>query len=217
MSWPGSIGSGFGASGLIVVGSLAHRQTAPDFHHGFGLLDILEECPLAVIAPPTASFEQFGKVLQPLFCKLAPARKNVALTRHVQSLCHDPAREEENGRRRNATNQLNVTEIFCGKLLHCPVGRYPARRTSTKDERIRGCLAYFTGKPVCRHDRSAETIDATTAAPSRSAGQDDLTDGRNERPVRGDNRTGQAIWALGWMGARAEYSLVGRGLPPLPL
>ena len=24
-----------------------------------------------------------------------------------------------------------------------------------------------------------------------------------KRPVRGDNRTGQAIWALGWMGARA--------------
>jgi hypothetical protein len=35
----------------------------------------------------------------------------------------------------------------------------------------------------------------------------------NERPVRGDNRTGQAIWALGWMGARAGYSLVGEGLP----
>jgi hypothetical protein len=33
--------------------------------------------------------------------------------------------------------------------------------------------------------------------------------GKNERPVRGDNRTGQAIWALGWMGARAEYSLDG--------
>jgi hypothetical protein len=36
---------------------------------------------------------------------------------------------------------------------------------------------------------------------------------KNERPVRGDNRTGQAIWALGWMGACAEYSLVGEGLP----
>jgi hypothetical protein len=35
--------------------------------------------------------------------------------------------------------------------------------------------------------------------------------GKNERPVRGDNRTGQAIWALGWMGARAEYSLDGEG------
>ena len=34
----------------------------------------------------------------------------------------------------------------------------------------------------------------------------------NERPVRGDNRTGQAIWALGWMGARAEYSLDGEGI-----
>ena len=35
---------------------------------------------------------------------------------------------------------------------------------------------------------------------------------KSERPVRGDNRTGQAIWArLGWMGARAEYSLDGEG------
>src|SRR5260370_18023440 len=30
---------------------------------------------------------------------------------------------------------------------------------------------------------------------------------RNERPVRGDNRTGQShMGRLGWMGARAEYS-----------
>src|SRR5436309_1255460 len=36
------------------------------------------------------------------------------------------------------------------------------------------------------------------------------------RPVRGDSRTGQAIWALGWMGARAEYGLDGEesSLPP---
>jgi hypothetical protein len=34
-----------------------------------------------------------------------------------------------------------------------------------------------------------------------------------KRPVRGDNRTGQAIWALGWMGARAGYSLGEFGLP----
>jgi hypothetical protein len=32
---------------------------------------------------------------------------------------------------------------------------------------------------------------------------------RNERPVRGDNRTGQTIWRLGWMGARAKYGLDG--------
>ena len=34
----------------------------------------------------------------------------------------------------------------------------------------------------------------------------------NERPARGDSRTGQAIWALGWMGARAEYGLDGGGI-----
>src|SRR2546423_360216 len=32
---------------------------------------------------------------------------------------------------------------------------------------------------------------------------------RNERPARGDNRTGQTIWRLGWMGARAKYGLDG--------
>src|SRR3954470_20348458 len=36
---------------------------------------------------------------------------------------------------------------------------------------------------------------------------------KTKRPARGDNRAGQAIWALGWMGARAVYSLVGEGLP----
>jgi hypothetical protein len=31
-----------------------------------------------------------------------------------------------------------------------------------------------------------------------------------KRPARGDNRAGQAIWAQGWMGARARYGLSGR-------
>ena len=30
-----------------------------------------------------------------------------------------------------------------------------------------------------------------------------------KRPARGDNRAGQAIWAQGWMGARAKYGLGG--------
>jgi hypothetical protein len=36
---------------------------------------------------------------------------------------------------------------------------------------------------------------------------------KNKGPARGDNRTGLAILALGWMGARAEYSLGGFPAP----
>ena len=73
-----------------------------------------------MIAAPAPGFEQFGEVFQPLLGKSAPARDNVATVSHVHSMCHEPARKEKNGRRRNRTNQSDVMGIFCGKLEQCP-------------------------------------------------------------------------------------------------
>src|SRR4030088_169088 len=107
--------------GGIVAGGLAQRQIAPDFHRGLGLLDILEKGEFAVIAAPAAGIEQFGEVLQPLLGERAPACNNVAATCHVCSMCHESARKEkERTRTQRGTNQLDVTGIFCGKLLRCP-------------------------------------------------------------------------------------------------
>src|SRR5665811_559345 len=92
--------------GGIVPGGLARRQIAPDFHRGFGLLDILQERELAVIAAPAAGLEKFGEVLQPLLGKIAPARDDVAAPCHVQLMCHEPARKEKNGRGRNRNESI---------------------------------------------------------------------------------------------------------------
>ena len=79
------------------------QQIAPGFDRGFGFLDVFEKDGFAVIAAPAAGFEQFGEMVQPLFGKLAPARDDVAATCHVGSMCHENARMEKNGRRRNRT------------------------------------------------------------------------------------------------------------------
>jgi hypothetical protein len=45
-------------------------------------------------------------VIEPLLGKSAPAPDNVATARHVQSMCHKPAREEKNGRGRNGNESI---------------------------------------------------------------------------------------------------------------
>ena len=114
---PGNIDRG------IIPRGLAHQQIAPDFHGCLGLLDILEEGDFAVKAAPAAGLEQLSQILQPLLGKSAPARDNIAATFHVESMCHEPARKEKNGRgTQRGTNQFDATFIFCGKLLPCPAG-----------------------------------------------------------------------------------------------
>jgi hypothetical protein len=85
----------------IVARGFARRQIAPDLDRRLGLPDILEKGKLAVKTPPAAGLEQFGEVLQPLLGKSRPARDDVTAARHVESVCHEPARKEKNGRRRN--------------------------------------------------------------------------------------------------------------------
>ena len=90
----------------MVPGILAQQQIAPEFDRGLGFLDIFEKSEFAVIAAPAAGLEQFGEVIQPLLGKSAPARDNVAAARHVQSMCHEPARKEKNGRGRNGNESI---------------------------------------------------------------------------------------------------------------
>src|ERR1700694_4148014 len=106
-------------------------------------------------------------------------------------MCHEPqpARRKTDADA-TLTNQLVVAAIFCGKLSYCPASDPCGRR------------------PKLRGTRQAPDFSQAEAAEIAA---------KNERPVRGDNRTGQAIWALGWMGARAEYSLDGEELPLPPL
>src|SRR5258705_7938826 len=103
-SEPGQVDGG------VVERGLARFQTAPEFDRGFGLLDIFEKCAFAVKAPPAAGLEQFGEVVQPLLRKIAPAGNNVAAARQVRVcvyvMCHKPARNEENGRRRNRDESI---------------------------------------------------------------------------------------------------------------
>jgi len=100
-----AVSPGCGRARRCRPGNCRERPRAsPDrarFDRRLGLSDILEKGKLAVKAPPAAGLEQFGEVLQPLLGKSRPARDDVTAARHVESVCHEPARKEKNGRRRN--------------------------------------------------------------------------------------------------------------------
>jgi hypothetical protein len=80
------------------------------------------------------------------------------------------------------TNQSDTIWIFCGKLRRCPV-RAVTRRASSRETRV---------------------------APGRFLTRYVKISAQNERPVRGDNRTGQAIWALGVDGRSRRIQPMGR-------
>src|SRR5580692_3533327 len=90
----------------MAPGGLTRQQIAPEFDGGLGFLDILEKGAFAVIAAPAAGLEQLREVVKPPLGKSAPAPDNVATARHVQSICHEPAREEKNGRGRNGNESI---------------------------------------------------------------------------------------------------------------
>jgi hypothetical protein len=116
------------------------------------------------------------------------------------------------------TNQSEVTGISCGKPDYLSSARTlpDARRAASRRSAgfvtypqpmaaiprhcgitCLSCNAVQTGNPLAPGHRQRKA----------SGGA------QNERPVRGDSRTGQAIWALGWMGARAVYGIDGEELP----
>jgi hypothetical protein len=128
-------------------------------------------------------------------------------------MCHEFARKEKNGRGRNERESIKRDTYILWKTLRCPAGGAAAAPKSTESRRRRGFSFQSTVKP--RTGMAELQRAATTRARLSKADFVNWSGGiipRNERPVRGDNRTGQAIWArLGWMGARAEYSLDGEG------
>jgi hypothetical protein len=101
----------------IIERGLSHQKIAPDFDRDFGFPDILEKGLFAVKAAPTAGFEQFGEIFQPLLSKSAPARDNVAAMYHVESMCHESARKEKNGRRRNRNESIGRDRDILWKTL----------------------------------------------------------------------------------------------------
>ena len=160
---------------------------------------------LAVKAAPAAGLEQFGEVFQPLLGKGAPARDDVAAACHVDSMCHEPARKEKKRTRTQPrTNQPDVTVysvenfriVQCMCVSDADIGKNrgntgcPAYSQSSAAPAWPGCADF-----AARTCRSAETKD----------------------PSGGTTGRVKPYGRLGWMGARAEYSLDGEGLPLPPL
>ena len=102
---------------------------------------------------------------------------------------------------------MDVTGIFCGKLFQCPVNDPTRRRSSTEDRINTGFSALSTVKrrrrmPELRRWRGAEIPEAPShEGPAKTKDPSGGTTGRVKLYGR-----------LGWMGARAEYSLDGEGL-----
>ena len=209
---PGDIDGG------MVPRVLTYQQVAPEFDRGLGLLDILEKGEFGVITAPAAGLEQFGEVIEPLLGKSAPAPDNVATARHVQSMCHEPARRRKTDADATGTNQLDATGIFCGKLLHCPVNVVTRAASSTESRENWGLSSLLTVKP---HAGMAEL----RCPPARGQRQYDrfrLTEmpeisAKTKDPSGGTTGRVKLYGRLGWMGARAKYSLDGEGLPLPPI
>jgi hypothetical protein len=72
-----------------------------------------------MVAAPTAAFEHFGQIFQPLLGERAPARNKFAAPCHARMMCHDPARMRETDADATA-NQPDVTRICCGKDFSHP-------------------------------------------------------------------------------------------------
>jgi hypothetical protein len=59
-------------------------------------------------------------------------------------MCHEPARKEKNGRRRNRANQSDVTGIFCGKLKQCPADVRSTHQPPPENRGNTGLSSLFT-------------------------------------------------------------------------
>ena len=169
--------------------------------------------------PPPAGFEEFGEIVQPLLGKSAPARHDVAPACDVELICHEPARKERRKTRTQRRRRITQTRpiYFCGKLRRSPPVNITGRPQSLDS---RNSAGFGSLSPVKPHIRLAELLRfaaATSRVDCRFQWANTRTSPGKRRPVRGDSRTGQAIWALGWMGARAEYGLDGEesSLPQL--
>ena len=115
------------------------------------------------------------------------------------------------------TNQFDATGIFCGKLLHCPVSVLTGAPSSTKSPEnrwlsslstVKRCPGWLSCEGRHRLGRTQSCRFSVTEVPEIPAETKDPSGGTTGRV--------KLYGRLGWMGARAEYSLDGEGLP-LPL
>src|SRR5712672_3611812 len=119
---------------------------------------------------------------------------------------NQPARRRTDADATSA-NQSNVTYIFCGKLNVVQPATLPPPRNRQKAVEVRGFPSNPQSSriPTCRRCRGGCKYPSARLPKAAFVKRSGGNIPKNERPVRGDNRTGQAIWArLGWMGARAE-------------
>ena len=119
------------------------------------------------------------------------------------------------------TDQLDVTGIFCGKLLRCPVrATLRTRRQSTETRTNTGLSRAIHSQAAQRHGRVArrsvisfgQTADRARcascdlrSAAARGAGFF-KTAPKMKDPSGGQPDGSSYMGRLGWMGARAEYS-----------
>ena len=198
----------------IVGRGLARQQIAPGFDRGPGFPDVFQKGRFAVKAAPTAGLEQLGEIFQPPLGKRAPARDDVAAMCHAGSMYHETARKEKNGRRRNRNESIRrdgdilwKTLILSSAHLYQQLATAEGRRSPgfsfLSTVKRRAGMAALRGRRrllVAAADMRRCEISPETKDPSGG------TTGRVKLYGR-----------LGWMGARAKYSLVGEGLPLPPI
>src|SRR5215472_8324427 len=114
----------------------------------------------------------------------------------------NPARKKRNGRGRDATeaNQRKMTALFCGKLWACPASRQGEVWKAGLIQLFQALHSQVRARlRCCRGVRSWKNRV------------------ENKRPDRGDNRSGQAIWALGVDGRSRLIQLWGGITAPTPI
>ena len=172
------------------------------------------ETRFAVIAAPAAGLEQFGEIFQPLLGKSAPARDNVAAACHVESMCHEPARKEKNGRRRNRHESIKRDRYILWKTLTMSSKRHHwAPHIDRNPQKCGVFLAYpqSSRMPAWRRCAARKSACADTAHGFRRLDAAGKTRPETKDPSGGTTGRVKPYGRLGWMGARAEYSLDGEG------
>ena len=203
------------------------QQIAPGLDRGLGFLNVFEEGEFAVIAAPAPGLEQFGEIFQPLLGKVAPARDNIAATRHICMKCHKSARKEKNGRGRNRHESIRCDMDILWKTSALSSARHYGSRFNRRTPRKYGVIRAIHRQAARRHGRVAERVRSfrrTSAqeyrhgcfgkAPAarrlcahrRPAAAMAQNVPEKKDPPGGTTGRVKPYGRLGWMGARAEYS-----------
>jgi hypothetical protein len=110
-------------------------------------------------------------------------------------------------------NQLHVTDIFCGKLSISLAGAPIGRPLSNKSRSDAGLFLTIHSQAAWRHGRIAEfgVGECGSAIGGFQRMNVQKTAPETKDPSGGTTGRVKPYGRLGWMGARAEYSLDGEG------